>query len=350
MTDEVRATPPYRQVAQPGLIPDLFAGPGGWSQGLAMLGLSDIGLELDAAACLTRSAAGHQTIRTDVEQYPTEPFIGKTWGLIASPPCPDFSLAGKRAGITGETGRLMAQVLRWVDALRPQWVACEQVPQALPYWEDYAATLRSWGYFTWTGVLNAADYGVPQTRKRALLLAHADRPVAPPEPTHAEHPQEGLWGSVEPWVTMVEAVGWGLDQPAATISGGGARTGGWEPFANAAYRKRLARTVVDRRTNSKDGRGGMVPTVPVPVTRPAPTLTGKATTQWIIRDLDGEGRANLTVRDAAILQSFAADYPFQGQQGQQGQQVGNAVPPLLAAHALAAVLGVAAPKTSEVAA
>lgn len=323
------------------MILDLFAGPRGWSEGLLLLGQRDVGLELDEWACRTAVAAGHATIRTDVEHYPTDPFIGKVHGLIASPPCPDFSLAGKGAGINGESGRLMWQVLRWADDLRPSWIACEQVPQALPYWRLFAVTLREWGYRTWTGVLNAADFGVPQTRKRALLLARLDGPVSPPEPTHSRHGDVDLFGTGLPaWVTMHEAVGWGFDAPAATISGGGASTGGWEPFANAAYRKRLARTVVDRRTNSKDGRGGMVPTVPVPVTRPAPTLTGKALGQWIIRTTDPNGpRANLTIRDAAILQGFRPDYPFQGNQGNQGQQVGNAVPPLLAAHVLSAVTG-----------
>lgn len=325
-----------------GVIVDLFAGPRGWSEGLRQLGLTDVGLELDEAACRTAVAAGHATIRTDVTAYPTAPFIGKALGLIASPPCPDFSLAGKRAGITGETGRLMWEVLRWTDDLRPEWLACEQVPQALAYWRQFAVTLRSWGYHTWTGVLNAADYGVPQTRQRAFLLASRSGPVLPPTPTHSRHGDgDSLFGDCRlPWVTMAEAVGWGMDEPSATISGGGARTGGWEPFANAAYRRKVAQTVVDRRTNSKDGRGGMVPTVPVAVTRPAPTLTGKAVTQWVIRQWDGEGyRANLTVPEAAVLQSFRADYPFQGNKGEQGQQVGNAVPPRLAAHVLSAVTG-----------
>ena len=87
------------------MIVDLFAGPGGWDFAAAELGMRPVGIEWDESACLTRRAAGHRTIRTDVKHYPTAPFIGAE-GVIASPPCPDFSTAGKRAGITGKSGRL----------------------------------------------------------------------------------------------------------------------------------------------------------------------------------------------------------------------------------------------------
>lgn len=53
------------------LVVDLFAGPGGWSEGLRSVGLEDVGIEWDDAACRTRAAAGHPTIRADVAQYPT---------------------------------------------------------------------------------------------------------------------------------------------------------------------------------------------------------------------------------------------------------------------------------------
>ncbi|MCY0963541.1 DNA cytosine methyltransferase, partial [Streptomyces sp. H27-H5] len=76
----------------PGQILDLFAGPGGWSEGLRALGLRDIGIEIDASSCATRAAAGHTTIRADVAAYPTAPLHGKVTGLIASPPCQTFSL------------------------------------------------------------------------------------------------------------------------------------------------------------------------------------------------------------------------------------------------------------------
>jgi DNA (cytosine-5)-methyltransferase 1 len=213
------------------MIVDLFAGPGGWSQGLRMLNPelveTEIGFEWDKAACDTRAAAGFNTIQTDIAQYPLEQLKGKVTGLIASPPCQDFSLAGKRAGIDGERGQLIREVLRWVDALQPEWVACEQVPPALPVWRDYAEVLRGWGFHVWCGVLNAADYGVPQTRKRAFLIAHKTRVVGPPEPTHAQVPEPSLFGdALQPWVTMADALGWGRRKPVWTLCSGLSDGGG----------------------------------------------------------------------------------------------------------------------------
>jgi DNA (cytosine-5)-methyltransferase 1 len=157
------------------VIVDLFAGVGGWTCGLESLGLTDVGFELDRHACATRAAAGYATIRADIATYPLDHFRDVD-GLIASPPCQDFSVAGARRGINGDRGQLVTEVLRWAEALRPRWIACEQVPPVLPIWRDYLCQLSTLGYSGWAGILNAADYGVPQTRKRAFLLAHRDRP------------------------------------------------------------------------------------------------------------------------------------------------------------------------------
>jgi DNA (cytosine-5)-methyltransferase 1 len=204
-----------------GLVLDLFAGPGGWSEGLRELGRQDIGFETDKAACATRHAAGHLTIRADVSTYPLEHLTGRVEGIIASPPCPDFSSAGRRKGVAGDSGWLIYEVPRWVEAIRPQWVACEQVPEVLPYWRLFADQFWAIGYSCWAGILCAADYGVPQERYRAVLMAHRDKTVHPPAPTHAEHPEDGLLGpALLPWVSMAEGLGWGATERAAPVVAG----------------------------------------------------------------------------------------------------------------------------------
>ena len=324
-----------------GLVLDLFAGPGGWSEGLRELGLSDIGIEWDAAACATRAAAGHATIRADVARYPVEPFVGKAEGLIASPPCPDWSAAGPKLGRSGKSGFLVDEVPRWVEALRPEWVACEQVPPALTAWEEFAHRFRLLGYSVWTGVLNAADFGVPQTRERAFLVASRVGVAHPPEPTHAQSPEPGLFSTLEPWVTMAEAIGWGItDEPAGTLLANSGRQGGTSPLdGGSGSRQKYRRAKGQGRWLDRRQTGAPVLDIHAV---PCPTITGAAFGKGVWKVTDDEGVSiQVTEAEALTLQTFRADYPVQGSTLKiRHGQIGNAVPPRLAAAVIASVAGV----------
>jgi DNA (cytosine-5)-methyltransferase 1 len=225
---------------------DLFAGPGGWDTGIEPLGIFPIGIEYDDAACATRLARGHKTVQADVAALDPLDFAPCDL-LIASPPCQAFSTAGKgdghkdvelimacarafgrgediRAEVRGkladERSILVVEPLRWAFALRPAHIALEQVPPVLPLWEAFADILRGIGYGVWAGVLNAADYGVPQTRRRAILMASLGSGVHPPNPTHTNGGAHTLEGELLPWVSMAQALGWGMtERPGLTFCG-----------------------------------------------------------------------------------------------------------------------------------
>lgn len=356
------------------MILDLFAGPGGWSVGLSLLGHHDIGLEWDKSACLTRAAAGHLTIRADVSNYPTAPFKNRVTGLIASPPCQDWSVAGKQAGMDGYRGRLIFEVLRWTEALQPDWIACEQVTPCLPIWEDFARIMRQrWGYYAWTGILNSADYGVPQCRNRAILMA-SRHPISAPMPTHTERRTDDIFGSgLLPWVTMFEGLGWGLtERPSGTVvarthdderSTGGIRPLDGGSGARATYAKaQAAGTWVKRAVEASErfehtsGRTlettrlrTLQPDQEWARSRPATTVVGSfrpdiiAAPGYRVSEEDGSrqdapGSIECSLEEVAILQSFPADYPWQGSKTKKFQQVGNAIPPLLARAIVAELL------------
>jgi len=306
-----------------------------------MLGLSDIGLELDAAACATRAAAGHRTVRADVCSYPVERFAGAE-GVVISPPCQAFSSAGNGEGrlFLGQLAadihagrwdspypervRHVLEVGRWTETLRPRWVVAEQVPAVLPLWQAYAARWRSlYGWSCWAGLLLAADYGVPQTRLRAFLLARTDgQTVSPPEPTHCEGGASTMFGELAPWVSMADALGWhGEAATVVNVGAGGAKSQWvWEyPCTTVAGDPRIT-----ARCHHDDGSQG---------------ADAKTTDQVRAGDYSGTEPVKLTLAEALIIQSFRPDYPVQGNKGQRFEQVGNAVPPLLAAHVLAVVTG-----------
>jgi DNA (cytosine-5)-methyltransferase 1 len=429
---------------------ETFAGPGGWDAGAGALGIRPVGIELDAAACATRRAAGHLTIRADAAAFPLARLAGKVRGHIGSPPCKLYSAAGTGIGrlvldvlaaaipqmLAGEDCRgevraaicpvalewrqaenetreparkwtagrveaaarsdafeasLVLEPARYAAACRPEWIALEQVPAVLPLWQVYAAELRRMGYSAWTGVLNAADYGVPQVRERAFLIASTARRAARPEPTHYD-PRKGgqLWG--EPWVTMAAALGWGMTgRPYFTLATAGGNRGGADEQVGGSGARRSLYSERDAgrwtvRTSfgqpaagpKSTGSGSHGTHEMDPFERPAHAVTTKAK-DWVAwpaerpattvladprlgrpghkgRERGGEahfakGAVRLTVQEAAILQSFPADYPWQGTKTKAHQQIGNAVPPLLAAHVLSAATGIplALPRDEEAA-
>lgn len=339
---------------------DLFAGPGGWDEGVRELGVLPLGVELEGDACATRAAAGHATMQADVSTLDPLAF-GEVDLLLASPPCPTFSAAGKGEGraalpelIAAIRGgarapaleqfeartRLVLEPLRFALALSPRWVAFEQVPGALEVWEWCADALRVEGYSVWTGTLNAADYGVPQTRTRALLLASLEGEALPPPPTHAQHGADTLLGELAPWVTMADALGWGAtDRPYATLAGG-TQGGPCYDFLGGSGARAV---MLDER------RAGRWIDCPWPWRFPSTTvcadprvsarchhdhgsqgLDARTTDQVRDGEYTGTEPIRLTTGEAATLQSFRADYPWHGTQTSKHTQIGNAVPPLLA--------------------
>ena len=357
---------------------DLFAGAGGWDLAAARLGIHARGVENMKEARATREVAGLTTIHDDVWTYEPD---GAAQGLIASPPCQTFSAAGKGAGraaldevqraiasgayksiarlrglgmyVGDERTALVLTPMHFATTGGYEWLAWEQVPTVLPVWEACAEALREQGWHVWTGLLQAEMYGVPQTRKRAFLLASRTGPVAPPTPTHSRYysrTPDKLDPGVEKWVSMAEALGWGPEGHMRSNYG----TGG-----DASKRGERLLTEPAPTVTSKIDRNKWILRVNSQANatlrhldEPAPTVTvGHSANEmrWYPPGTTGAGVVELadtrhphsrgvTVQEAGVLQSFPADYPWQGAKGKQFLQAGNAVPPGLAHPALASAV------------
>ncbi|MER5962418.1 DNA cytosine methyltransferase [Streptomyces sp. NPDC002057] len=250
---------------------------------------------------------------------------------------------------------LVLQPLWWIieRSRRPgatayEAVVLEQVPAVMRVWEEYAKVLDTLAYRTATQFMHTEAFGVPQTRRRAVLMARLEPPrrdpLPPVEETHTLYHRGAsrLWPAkdgdadtlplgdtvnengrpgrrLEEWVSMETALG-----HARIVSG------------EVKVRSRPAFTVV-----SNYGTGG------VPEARgrrdhdtPSATITGKVSRNRVVHkgtdtDLD-DGLDRFNSAEAGVLQTFPAAYPWDG--NDVPQQIGNAVPPRLALNVLRHVL------------
>ncbi|MDQ1010578.1 DNA (cytosine-5)-methyltransferase 1 [Streptomyces sp. V4I23] len=333
----VFALQPREHVSEINIV-DLFAGPGGLDIAAVKLGLSVTGIEKDANACATRAANGLITWQGDVRGYAPREFSGGTRVLTGGPPCQTYTVAGSGVGrhalddvlrcvdlmaagkqlssseldeLGDERTGLVLEPLKWVlQALKDgdpyTAIVLEQVPAVLPVWQAYREVLADIGYEVKCGVLRAEQYGVPQTRRRAILVARLHGKVELPAPTHRSYrkgvPRNEGDPGLKPWVSMSDVLT-ERDTPYVVVSNYGS---GGDPKARGRRRH----------------------------DQPAATVTGKVSRNRVVGPGGREGR--FTNEEAGMLQTFPADFKWSG--SDVAQQIGNAIPPVLAAHVLSAAL------------
>ncbi|MCD9903856.1 DNA cytosine methyltransferase [Streptomyces sp. MT29] len=300
------------------------------------LGVREVGIERDPNPCATRRAAGLATVEDDVRRLSPADFPSARI-LASSPPCQTFAIAGHGAGrsalhgvlrlvrcmgdredvagsladLGDERTGLVLEPLRWalaaVDSGRPyDAIILEQVPPVLPIWQAVGKALSGEGYSVACGIAHAEEFGVPQTRRRAILVARRDGAAALPHATHRPYrkasPRPVGDPSLPPCKTMSDTLG--RPDPFIVVSDHGA---GGDPRARG------------RRTSSE----------------PAFTITSKIARSRVMTT-DGTPLPRLTSTEAGQLQSFPRAHPWAGKN--IAQQIGNAMPPLLATHVLAAAM------------
>jgi len=200
---------------------ELFAGAGGMALGLHRAGFRAVALvEQDADACATLRAVVEdgrlcgEVIEGDAATVDLSPFVGAD--LVAGgPPCQPFSAAGKGEGADDSRDGWPAFV-RAVEIVRPRFILAENVRGFLfqkfdAYRLHIQRQLEALGYSLRVGLMNAADFGVPQTRQRVFIVGARDG-EPPPWPVRTHHdPRKGrsLFAATAPWVSAGEAVGLG---------------------------------------------------------------------------------------------------------------------------------------------
>lgn len=351
--------------AQPLLAVDLFCGAGGLSCGLEMTGAIRVvaGVERDARAHATfranhphaRATAGPADVH-DVsgEALLREAGVSRVDVVAGGPPCQGFSNAGYRDP-KDVRNSLVFQHVRLVGELRPRFVVMENVVGMTSFRIDaremvldrVCRELQDLGYRlnvtagrpeTWrAAIVNAADHGVPQQRRRVLVLGALDEPVPSLVATHAPPDRAAMLG-LKPWVTVREALA-DLPEPSAEEP---------QPYGDAIAVSEFAGLMREGSDSLPDHvptrhRAGMPERMAAQA--PGAPLYGSWAHAWVRLDPDRPSptvkenhnapfvhpwRPRVTTpRECARLQSFPDRFAFEGPKSRKLVQVGNAVPPLL---------------------
>ena len=187
---------------------DLFAGAGGFGLGFAMAGYDvPLSLEIDTWACdtLRYNHPNMTVLQGDIRDFTTSTSVRGLFSLkpdiiIGGPPCQGFSIAGPaRKDPTDPRNSLFMNFAQWISFLEPSAFIMENVKGLLSrkniegekVIDIIQKTFKELGYFIEVWILNAANYGVPQTRERVFIVGHHEGvEITPPRPSYLPEPVE----------------------------------------------------------------------------------------------------------------------------------------------------------------
>lgn len=332
---------------------DLFAGCGGLSRGFMDAGFDIIvGVDNDQAALNTfaKNHNGAKALKADLSKQETFDEIVKIAGdrtidvIIAGPPCQGFSLTGPR-NFDDERNKLYLAVIEMVKQYKPKAFIIENVPGMATLYggqikNEILKRFREMGYNIDCKILCAADYGVPQIRKRLIFMGIRKDLGEPrfPEPQFTPDNYRTCRDAVSDLPSLVDCLGEEesrYSQEPITeyqkIMRGSCKVLHNHLGTNHTQMVKDTIALVPEGGNYKDLPEGWGESRKFHMawTR----LNGNAPARTV-----DTGHRNLfhyeynrvpTVRESARMQSFPDDFIFTGTKTQQCRQVGNAVPPLL---------------------
>jgi DNA (cytosine-5)-methyltransferase 1 len=363
-------------------IIDLFAGAGGLTTGFHMAGFESLcAIDIDPKALATYKHNYPKTkiINQDIRQVnPSDLRLAlglrqeELTALIGGPPCEGFSRntpAGYRY-LNDPRNQLYRTFLEFVEEFRPLYAVIENVPEILKAYngvvrEEITKQFELWGYKVISSSLNAAYYGIPQTRSRAFFLASLDQHLHFPEPTHfgdirsdyknihSGNQLNLLEANVSPLVTVRDAIGDLPPLEAGQDYGSGVYPHAPETRYQVMIRNKSTRIInhvaraltpiqlARARTLSEGQDARDLPLELAPKKhysgaygrlywdKPARTIT-----RWVFHP--GSGRffhpiqdRTITIREAARLHSYPDNFHFLGSYTDMASQIGQSVPPLL---------------------
>ena len=265
---------------------------------------------------------------------------GKLTVILACPPCQGFSSARRISQRNDPRNKLIFEFVRLTKEILPEFIAMENVPglskgEGVNLFTEAVDMLSKIGYdMPVKNVFDASDFGVPQRRKRLILIGTRLKRIRIESPA-PEFGPDGLpkKRTVKEIIGNLESIEAGETDPkdslhrSRTVSELNFRRllatpkdgGSWKDWP-----EELKLNCHKNKSGHYDVYGRMK------WDHPAPTLTGGCTNLSKGRFGHPEQNRAISLREAALLQSFPGNYIFEGNIGEISDQIGNSVPPLLA--------------------
>lgn len=303
-------------------VVSLFSGCGGLDLGFIQAGAEIIWAnDHDHYACETyRHNIGGHIIEGDIaDVFETMPCGAD--GVIGGFPCVDFSGLGKRRGLEGESGGLYQHLINAICRCNPAWFLAENVPRLLSdngAWDIIHKAFSSLGYQLSPVVINFADYGVAQKRRR-LLIVGTQFDWMLPLPTTPQHITVGeVFEGIPPDAPNNEKFDL-TDREAKLL-----------PFINEGENLRIAyeRSSEVRRVSNYRNPPFNDIMRRLSYNLPAWTITGAVTAGGGLCRFHPKEDRVCTMREMAALQGFPHNFLFKGSRASIRGQIANAVPPL----------------------
>lgn len=293
-------------------VVSLFSGAGGLDLGFRMAGHEIIWANdlYEDAVQTYRKNIGDHIVLGDIHNISTDD-IPNCDIVIGGFPCQGFSVANTKRHIGDERNELYKQLIRVIKAKKPKFFLAENVKGLTnlgkgKVFKMIISDFEQLGYRVQHQILNAADYGVPQTRQRVIIVGVRTDIAwnySFPLPTHSKDGEDGL----PVWVSVSEAL---KDLPDPDVE---------NDVPNHTYSK------YKLNINGYIGHRLLDPD------KPAPTVTARGDSRGGVVILPHpNGKRRMSCRELASVQSFPVDYEFVGNNSSVYRQIGNAVPPLLA--------------------
>lgn len=312
---------------------DIFSGGGGLTVGLKRAGFNvaaAIEIESSAFATYKSNHPEVQVYKQDVRTIKGDVLrrfspTGTIDLLSCCPPCQGFSSLTSKYRREDPRNDLVLEMARLVMEIKPRSVMMENVPglihQGKHLFDGFVDTLTLLGYLSEWAVLQVADYGVPQSRRRLVLLAGRGFRISLPSPTHSRTGNKEL----KPWRTLKSAIG-NMPKPITLEEAwgkGGPQFFDWHVVRTLSPQnvRRLAVAKPGKavnclpnylRPNCHKGKQGGFSNVygRAAWNQPSPTITAGCTTLSKGRFGHPVQNRTISVREAALIQTFPQDYIF----------------------------------------